>query len=140
MCNIYRFCKAQWPNQRISLALYKYMSLLYQFATGCSNLRKSLSFIICCCPAERFNINQIFSTPTNCTYTIKYMYYLSSFSYFISAVIAPSSLRNLFISAHLYKKILPEDGAIITEICRRKNDNQYMHFFVYVHFVGVLKT
>ena len=116
------FPRQQRPPVRKSLSLYKYIALLFQFTRGCMNIRKSLSLIICSCPAERFYINHVFSTPTKCIYTMKYMCSLSFFLLHISAIIAPSSFR-IFLYQLTYIKIHPEDGAKVTEIFRRMDDN-----------------
>ena len=82
------------------------------------NRRKSLTVSY-----VAFYMDHVFNTPTKCAHTIKYMHYLSSFLLHVSTIIAPSSGRNFLYMRVDIKKLLPEDGAIIAETCRRKDDN-----------------
>ena len=53
--------------------------------------------------------------------------------------IKPMYSQNITRISSIPKKVLPEYVAIRAKTCRRRGDNWYMYFTVYVHFVGVLK-
>jgi len=88
------------------------------------NLRQSLTVArVAAVRSVRFYINHVFNTPTKCTYTIKYIINYHPFSYMFRRLLRHLQ-EELFIYLLIYiKKLLPEDGAIVAETCRRKDDN-----------------